>query len=642
LQCQFDHLPLRHAPEPSFRERVRKWMRRHPRLASPAGLGGLAAVLMALVVVPVAWSIRQDAQRAREGKQRADEETRLATEEKRQAREQEQRAHEEAQRAEQAQQRVAAALAQFHAFQNDVAPLSGLEDVLSRVELLPEPSAVDRDDLRRDLHLGQRALQRYQIPVREDWQALPVVRHLPAEEREQLQENIGTLLYLLARAELRSVAAAAELCRSCAPVRPVLGLHALSAVVWDSYAVAVAARIGPALQLNRLAAVSFPSDRVPRPVLTQKAALLRLLGREREAAHLRAEAENQRLRNARDLTWWAREQAIGGQVSQAIPRLQDALRQAPQNASAWLLLGLCQENLGEYTDATASYSAYLALRPGTLRATVRRGVMYLRRKEWSLARADFDRVLAAEPAWADVYGHRAAAWEGLKKDTEAIEDLSRALRLEPSWTEVYFLRAELRKRVGDLAGAERDLAQVLQTAPTSPQDWTYRGLARFDGQPEAALADFDRALALDPRCRLALLHKARVLATALNRRREAVHVLDEAIRCHAGFTEILLQRAFLHAQLGERGAAHEDAEEALRQQPTPAMHYRTAGIYALTSPGNPTDCRRALQLLATALRSGHGFDRIDKDLAFQPLHADPAFAALVLSARVLRDPQSPP
>src|SRR5260370_18047315 len=55
-------------------------------------------------------------------------------------------------------------------------------------------SAVDQDDLSRGLTLGHRALTRYQIPAREDWQELPAVRHLPAEEREELRENIGTLL----------------------------------------------------------------------------------------------------------------------------------------------------------------------------------------------------------------------------------------------------------------------------------------------------------------------------------------------------------------------------------------------------------------------------------------------------------------
>lgn len=47
LQCQLDHRPLRHTSEPSLRERGRKWLRRHPRLASGSGIAGIAAVAVA-------------------------------------------------------------------------------------------------------------------------------------------------------------------------------------------------------------------------------------------------------------------------------------------------------------------------------------------------------------------------------------------------------------------------------------------------------------------------------------------------------------------------------------------------------------------------------------------------------------------
>lgn len=47
LQRQLAHLPLRHAPEPSLRERAAKWQRRHPRLTSSATVS-LGALLLLL------------------------------------------------------------------------------------------------------------------------------------------------------------------------------------------------------------------------------------------------------------------------------------------------------------------------------------------------------------------------------------------------------------------------------------------------------------------------------------------------------------------------------------------------------------------------------------------------------------------
>src|SRR5207248_8478300 len=59
LRQQLEHRPLRHAPEPSWRERGGKWLRRHPRLSAAAGVAAAAAVLVAVLgVVLFAWSHR--------------------------------------------------------------------------------------------------------------------------------------------------------------------------------------------------------------------------------------------------------------------------------------------------------------------------------------------------------------------------------------------------------------------------------------------------------------------------------------------------------------------------------------------------------------------------------------------------------
>jgi len=46
LERHLAHLPLRHAPEPSARERAAKWARRHPRLASSTSMAILAGVVL--------------------------------------------------------------------------------------------------------------------------------------------------------------------------------------------------------------------------------------------------------------------------------------------------------------------------------------------------------------------------------------------------------------------------------------------------------------------------------------------------------------------------------------------------------------------------------------------------------------------
>src|SRR2546423_6451800 len=45
LQRQLDRLPLKHTPEPSLRERARKWLHRHPRLPLKLLAGGTLLLL---------------------------------------------------------------------------------------------------------------------------------------------------------------------------------------------------------------------------------------------------------------------------------------------------------------------------------------------------------------------------------------------------------------------------------------------------------------------------------------------------------------------------------------------------------------------------------------------------------------------
>src|SRR5262249_2573426 len=46
------NLPLQHTPEPSPRERVHKWLRRHPRLTSTTTVAAAAGVLLLLATTP--------------------------------------------------------------------------------------------------------------------------------------------------------------------------------------------------------------------------------------------------------------------------------------------------------------------------------------------------------------------------------------------------------------------------------------------------------------------------------------------------------------------------------------------------------------------------------------------------------------
>lgn len=141
-------LPLKFAAEPSLRERAHKWIRRHPKLVSPAALCGyMAAALLIASAITVRLSL--DARARRQDAERIEA----------------YRKYEE-----------------FFTLAGQVKVAAGS----------PERSA-------EVLRTGSEALDRYGA-TEPGWEGRPEVVRLPDNERERLRSEIGELAFLTARA----------------------------------------------------------------------------------------------------------------------------------------------------------------------------------------------------------------------------------------------------------------------------------------------------------------------------------------------------------------------------------------------------------------------------------------------------------
>jgi tetratricopeptide (TPR) repeat protein len=190
------------------------------------------------------------------------------------------------------------------------------------------------------------------------------------------------------------------------------------------------------------------------------------------------------------------------------------------------------------------------------------------------------------------------------------------------------MRARVHELAGDKVAADRDRADGMRRQPTDEKSWIARGVARLERDPKAALADFEQALACNPRSRTALQDKAHVLAERLGRTKEAIDVLEKELASYPDSVLARAGRGVLLARLGQRKSAHKDAEESLVLDQTPATLYQVAGIYALTSRIEAEDRRQAFQLLSSALRKGYGFDLLGTDSDLDPIRQDPEFRRL--------------
>src|SRR5205823_1755058 len=154
-------------------------------------------------------------------------------------------------------------------------------------------------------------------------------------------------------------------------------------------------------------------------------------------------------------------------------------------------------------------------------------------------------------------------------------------------------------------GAKQDWATGLQLTPNDEMSWIARSEVRMTTDLNAALADVEEALKLNPESIRAFQQKAHLLED-LNRADDALKVLNQAVELNPDHVPTRAGRGVNLARRGQRAAALQDAEDALLRDTKAPNLYQVAGIYALTSRQEPGDRLKALELLWKALRTGFG------------------------------------
>jgi tetratricopeptide (TPR) repeat protein len=443
------------------------------------------------------------------------------------------------------------------------------------------------------------------------WHESGLAAALPGPERATLRHHVGELLWWWARA-----------------------------LSWEADGRPAAERqatIAEALRLNERAVDCYGEGEAPGAVWRQRAGLLRRAGREGEAAQVSKRAEEATApRSPREHYLSLGEMADAGRWRQALPVLQEAARHDARSAALWLIFGHAYAAGGQPHEASACYDLALSLDPEFPWGWFHRGLLRLRTGRHDQARADFDRVLELRPDLVEALMNRALAHLGSNDLPAAEADLTAALELGAPYTRIHFMRARVRAQAGNHAGAQADIAEGLRREPADEQSWVARGVARLPRDPAGALADFDRALALNPRSLSALQNKAHVLSEHGKGTEEAVRLLDDAIRFHPDAGPARAGRGVLLARLAKRSAALSDARAALARDRDPRIVYQVAGIYALTARTHPGDRAEALRLLREAFRQDARLLELSaRDTDLDPVRDHPDFKEVLRSARVL-------
>ncbi len=529
LQRQLADLPLRHAPEPSVRERARKFLRRHPRLLSTSSVAAVAVTLI-LVLGSLAWVRGREVRRSHQGDE----------------------------------------LRAFRA------------ELDASRHLLNNP-AIDRRGLEDGVRLGRQALDRFGILETPDWASGPAVALLAPEDRERLRADAAELLLLLARGTRLQATGVSDPERRADLIRTALELNAEAE---ERGAPGSNLRAIRRQRANLLRLSGGGEDEARRlleqarelPVRTardryyeaydlistgeyrQALALLGELGRldprdefvwfwsgichARLGHHQRAADVFGTCIALRPDDFWSRYER--GRASLALKEYQPALadfdyaiRLQPDAVAAYLDRAVAKSELKDYPGALADLTHALGLDGAPTRTYFMRSRIRERAGDRAGARQDRDEGLRRTPADPQSWVARGVA--RLASDPRgALADFDEALKLDAAYAEALESKAHV---LSEQLGRTEDAVAVLDRAVEQHPEYVLaragRGvlLARL-GRRDAALRDAAAALGLDAtplvRYQVACIYALTSRAHP-DDRSEAYRHLSDALRGGFGF-----------------------------------------------------------------------------------------------------------
>jgi len=196
------------------------------------------------------------------------------------------------------------------------------------------------------------------------------------------------------------------------------------------------------------------------------------------------------------------------EFAQAEAELTKALQMTPPLGATYAARGYFYMRRGRYADALADFLAGAALEPDNARLRFAAGRVESALGDYAAAVDCYNDAIRLAPRDPTLYLARAEARIHLDQPAGARADYDRALAIKlPRPTDRYYAflgRGYSSLMQADYAGAIADFGSAIEIDPGSFNALLWRGYAREKaGQVDLALDDYERAVALDPKDRMA-------------------------------------------------------------------------------------------------------------------------------------------
>lgn len=210
----------------------------------------------------------------------------------------------------------------------------------------------------------------------------------------------------------------------------------------------------------------------------------------------------------------------------------ELLNRLAESPEARLLLAVALQTLGRQEEAEAQYRRSLMLEPGNVLALEGIGRLFLSAARYLEATECLERLIKQQPDDAEGWRLSATALRMIGRNEQAAEQYRKALGLDPTDGPTRSRFADALEASGHIDEAIRVATEGLQVAKNPVDLYNTRGeIRRRMGQFEAALADYEAAIELDPE-KVDVHFNIVTAMIALGRTTEAPSVLARALEAH--------------------------------------------------------------------------------------------------------------
>jgi tetratricopeptide (TPR) repeat protein len=285
--------------------------------------------------------------------------------------------------------------------------------------------------------------------------------------------------------------------------------------------------------------------------------------------------------------------------------------------------------VGNYAAAQADLDAASALRPDDPTIISQRGDLAVALGDYETALAAYNRAIALDSANSTHFSNRAGVYRILQNYAASIADFSRAIELDPLRSTAYTGLAQVYEAMGDYASAIDAYSAGIAVQPDVLL-LVGRGIAHdMLDELDAALADFSRAIELDPDIAFSYAFRAGIYRQQANYD-AALRDVNRAIELDPTEATYIYDRARIYAFSGDTDNALTDYTQAIELAPPDSielhLYFFNRGL--LYSNRGDTDKALADYTRAIEIKADYALPYFNRSLTYLVRGQGEAAAAL--------------